>query len=144
MGEFVNIYVLKSREDNGRCDVLAIFTDLIYVDVDEDNRLDLNWSKMKKHAQTIIWSLFLSFFLSFLFFFYLTFLKILCWNSPSWLTTFPTLSRFEGWVGVTEWKCVISCDMYIILCIERHAWIVFLSLGSIIFRVLPKTVVTCF
>ena len=36
MGEFLNIYVLKLREDNGRCDVLAIFTDLIYVDVDED------------------------------------------------------------------------------------------------------------
>ena len=36
MGEFLNNYVLKSREDNGRCDVLAIFTDLIYVDVDED------------------------------------------------------------------------------------------------------------
>ena len=36
MGEFLNNYVLKSREDNGRCDVLAIFADLIYVDVDAD------------------------------------------------------------------------------------------------------------
>ena len=36
MGEFLNNYVLKSIEDNCRCDVLAIFTDLIYVDVDED------------------------------------------------------------------------------------------------------------
>ena len=36
MGEFLNNYVLKSREDNGRCDVLAIFADLICVDVDAD------------------------------------------------------------------------------------------------------------
>ena len=36
MGEFLNNYVLKSIEDNGRCDVLAIFADLIYVDVDAD------------------------------------------------------------------------------------------------------------
>ena len=36
MGEFLNNYVLKSREDNGRCDVLVIFADLIYVHVDAD------------------------------------------------------------------------------------------------------------
>ena len=36
MGEFLNNYVLKSTEDNGRCDVLAIFADLIYLDVDAD------------------------------------------------------------------------------------------------------------
>ena len=54
MGEFLNNYVLKSREDNGRCDVLAIFTDLIYVDVDEDKPFGPKLIKMKKHAQTII------------------------------------------------------------------------------------------
>ena len=72
MGEFLNIYVLKLREDNGRCDVLAIFTDLIYVDVDEDKPFG---PKLIKNEETrpnnnlISFSFFLSFFLSFLFFF---------------------------------------------------------------------------
>ena len=68
MGEFLNIYVLKLREDNGRCDVLAIFTDLIYVDVDEDKPFGL---KLIKNEETrpnnnlISFYLFISFFLSF-------------------------------------------------------------------------------
>ena len=68
MGEFLNNYVLKSREDNGRCDVLAIFTDLIYVDVDEDKPFGL---KLIKNEETrpnnnlISFYLFISFFLSF-------------------------------------------------------------------------------
>ena len=71
MGEFLNNYVLKSREDNGRCDVLAIFTDLIYVDVDEDKPFG---PKLIKNEETrpnnnlISLSFWLSFFLSFLFF----------------------------------------------------------------------------
>ena len=70
MGEFLNIYVLKLREDNGRCDVLAIFTDLIYVDVDEDKPFG---PKLIKNEETrpnnnlISFSFFLSFFLSFFF-----------------------------------------------------------------------------
>ena len=55
MGEFLNIYVLKSIvEDNGRCDVLTIFTDLIYEDVDKPFGPKLILKKIKKHAQTII------------------------------------------------------------------------------------------
>ena len=78
MGEFLNNYVLKSREDNGRCDVLAIFADLIYVDVDADKPFG---PKLIKNEETrpnnnlIPLYFFLSFFS---FFFYRTFLKILC------------------------------------------------------------------
>ena len=73
MGEFLNIYVLKLREDNGRCDVLAIFTDLIYVDVDEDKPFG---PKLIKNEETRPNN---NFFLSFFpFFLDRTFLKILC------------------------------------------------------------------
>ena len=78
MGEFLNNYVLKSREDNGRCDVLAIFADLIYVDVDADKPFG---PKLIKNEETrpnnnlIPLYFFISFFS---FFFYRTFLKILC------------------------------------------------------------------
>ena len=80
MGEFLNNYVLKSREDNGRCDVLAIFTDLIYVDVDEDKPFGpklIENEETRPNNNLISLSFWLSFFLSFLFF-YRTFLKILC------------------------------------------------------------------
>ena len=72
MGEFLNNYVLKSREDNGRCDVLAIFADLIYVDVDADKPFG---PKLIKNEETrpnnnlIPLYFFISLFLSFLFFF---------------------------------------------------------------------------
>ena len=75
MGEFLNHYVLKPREDNGRCDVLAIFTDLIYVDVDEDKPFGL---KLVKNEETRPNNNLISlyFFISFFSFFYRTFLKV--------------------------------------------------------------------
>ena len=69
MGEFLNIHVLKSREDNGRCDVLAIFTDLIYVAVYEDKPFGLKLIKNEEtRPNNNSISLLISFFLSFLFF----------------------------------------------------------------------------
>ena len=120
MGEFLNHYVLKPREDNGRCDVSAIFTDLIYVDVDEDKPFGLKLIKNEEtRPNNNLISLY--FFISFFsFFFIVRSWKFVLKFSILTHLTFPTLSRFEGWVGVTEWKCVISCDMYIILCIERR------------------------
>ena len=67
MGEFLNNYVLKSREDNGRCDVLAIFTDLIYVDVDEDKPFGpkLIENEETRPNNNLISLSFFSFFLSY-------------------------------------------------------------------------------
>ena len=78
MGEFLNNYVLKSREDNGRCDVLAIFADLIYVDVDADKPFGPKLIKSEETRPNNNLISLSSLFPPFLFFFYRTFLKILC------------------------------------------------------------------
>ena len=74
MGEFLNIYVLKSIvEDNDRYDVSTIFTDLIYEDVDKPFGPKLIKKKKKETRPNNN--------LIFLFFLYLTFLKIWCYPS---------------------------------------------------------------
>ena len=78
MGEFLNNYVLKSTEDNGRCDVLAIFADLIYVDVDADKPFGPKLIKNEETRPNNNLISLSSLFPPFLFFFYRTFLKILC------------------------------------------------------------------